>query len=175
MLKLELMQISSGMLKALLHYDPDSGIFIWLVDRGKGSKARIGMEAGRTRNYKGRPYITIYLYGRHHFAHRLAYLYMTDTWPPTSLDHKDNDGTNNKWTNIRLADLSQNGANAKRYSTNTSGRKGVTWHKQIGRWQAQIKKDGRTFYLGLFDCLDAAHGAYLAKAKELFGEFARAE
>ena len=35
-------------------------------------------------------------------------------------------------------------------STNTSGYKGVSWHKQVKKWQAQIRVNGKLKYLGLF-------------------------
>ena len=166
-------EISQEFLKSMLRYDEDSGQFIWLVNRRAGAFA--GREAGTVKlKSNGRRYREIFVCGRAYGVHRLAWLYMTGAWPVSGIDHKDTDGCNNRWDNLRSADASHNIANAKVYSTNTSGKKGVTWHRQCRRWQGQIKKDGRTFYLGLFESIDEAHGAYMTKAKELFGEFARA-
>ena len=74
---------------------------------------------------------------------------------------------------MRLANNSENHANVKRPSTNTSGRKGVTWNKKLGKWQAQIKINGKNKYLGLFEDVDDAHGAYVMAANENFKQFAR--
>lgn len=51
--------------------------------------------------------------------------------------------------------------------------KGVTRNR--GRYQAHIKKNGRTIYLGLFDDPAAAHAAYCKAASVIFGNYARAE
>jgi hypothetical protein len=40
-------------------------------------------------------------------------------------------------------------------------------------WVSRIKKDGKSYYLGAFKTEIAAHRAYIKKAKELHGEFAR--
>jgi hypothetical protein len=42
-------------------------------------------------------------------------------------------------------------------STNTSGYRGVSWHKAVNKWIAQIGVDGKSVYLGLYaDSIDAA-------------------
>jgi hypothetical protein len=56
---------------------------------------------------------------------------------------------------------------------NSSGYKGVTWHAQIGKWQAQIHVHGCTRYLGVYDDASDAALAYDNAAKQLFGDFAR--
>ena len=159
-------------LRALLHYDPESGQFTWLVNRG--SRARKGNVAGRITTHSGPFYREIIICRRVYQAHRLAFLYLTGAWPIGNVDHWDMNGLNNRWANLRVATLSQNAANTGRYLTNTSGFKGVTMHRQSGRWQAQIKQHGKSIYLGLFNDPAVAHAVYVAKARELFGEFARA-
>lgn len=89
------------------------------------------------------------------------------------VDHKNGDGLDNRRANLRYATNSQNQQNRHRLVRNTSGYRGVTWHKQAKRWQAGIALDGRRYYLGLFlSPVDAAR-AYDAQAREFFGEFAR--
>lgn len=89
------------------------------------------------------------------------------------IDHKDGNGLNNIRSNLRLATNSQNQQNRHHLSLNTSGFRGVTWNKASAKWQAQIKHQGKNFYLGVFDNAEVAAAAYNAKAAELFGEFAR--
>lgn len=91
------------------------------------------------------------------------------------VDHIDRDGLNNRRENLRLATRSENGRNQKCRSDNTSGYKGVHWHKGTRKWIAQIRLNGKAKHLGLFKTPEEAHVAYQEAAKELFGEFARFE
>lgn len=165
--------LSHDKLLSRLHYNPETGVFTWLK-ASLFAPYHIGCVAGCIKRRTHNCYREIVISKRVYQAHRLAFFYMIGRWPRKNMDHKDRNGLNNKWSNLREATLSQNGANACRYSTNTSGFKGVTFHKKCGKWQSAIKKDSKSIYIGLFDTPDAAHLAYVAKAKELFGEFARA-
>lgn len=89
------------------------------------------------------------------------------------VDHKDQNVLNYLRSNLRLATRSQNNANRGLNSNNTSGYKGVMFHKQTQKWKAFIKIDRKQIHLGLFhDPKDAAL-AYDRAAQSLFGEFAR--
>ena len=91
------------------------------------------------------------------------------------IDHKDNDPLNNLRDNLRIADKSKNATNAKKRIDNTSGYKGVWYHKQVNKWCAEIKVNKRKKYLGLFDTAEIAYEAYCKAAKEVYGEYARLE
>lgn len=155
-------------LKSILHYDPDSGQFVWLKacpQRGKVAGTIVGTNDDLQ-------YRQIEIDGRAYKAHRLAWLYMTGEWPDDHVDHKDRDGLNNRWNNLREATRSQNKANGKCYASSSVGLKGVSRH---GRgWRARVSKDGRRVGLGVFDTPEQAHAAYVAAAINLHGEFARA-
>lgn len=88
------------------------------------------------------------------------------------IDHIDGDGLNCQRDNLRLANHSQNAANRKRLKNNTSGYKGVSFHKQTGKWRATIKFQGKSISIGGFGTPEKAHEEYCKKAKELFGDFA---
>lgn len=94
--------------------------------------------------------------------------------PPSSLcvDHINGNTLDNRRYNLRIATAAQNTQNQRISRNNSSGRKGVSWHKAAGKWFAQIKANGQHFYLGLFDTIEEAHGAYCAAADSLHGEFA---
>lgn len=93
------------------------------------------------------------------------------------IDHVDGDKLNNRRSNIRICTPSQNGANRGKLSTNTSGFKGVIRGRSKLRenWCARIWAQGRQIYIGTFETPEDAGTAYFQRARELFGEFARAE
>ena len=156
------MTLTSEKLKQLLHYDLDTGIFIWRETRGCRCAGDI---AGRGQKSI---YREIRIDKRLYKAHRLAWLYMTGEWPTKSIDHANGDPADNRFCNLRLATMAQNIANSKLSKANTIGLKGVT--PREGMWLARLK--GKS--VGTFDCPAAAHFAYLIAADKEFGEFARA-
>lgn len=92
-----------------------------------------------------------------------------------NVDHINGDSLDNRRANLRLATPTENARNARRSAANTSGYKGVTRCRRNGKWEAQIRIDGRNKFLGYFDDLEQAHAAYCEAAIHHFGEFARFE
>lgn len=157
----------------LLSYDPESGKIHWVVDRlSYGGKAKAGTVAGQIHD----GYVIIGLLGKQYRAHHLAWLMMTGEWPPLDLDveHQDRNRSNNAWTNLRLATRYQNIANVGTRSTNKSGRTGVSWRKDTGKWHARIKADGKIILLGNFVEFEDACRARAAAEAIHHGEFAAA-
>lgn len=87
-------------------------------------------------------------------------------------DHEDGNGLNNQRYNLRTCSTSQNAMNSKKASNNTSGYKGVTWHKELGKFVARIHINGKSIHLGVFQSAKEAGEAYNKKALELFGNYA---
>lgn len=106
-------------------------------------------------------------------AHRLAWFYMTQTWPPKLVDHKNLDATDNRWENLRLATKSQNAGNIPKHKDNTSGYKGVYLDKKSKNYCASIYVRGKKFCLGSRKTAAEASELYKKAALEHFGEFAR--
>ena len=161
-------RITQRYLKSLLYYDPEVGEFTWLVDRGPNKVC--GLRAGHLHKmkYGHTDYRRIRIDSREYMEHQLAWLYMTGKFIE-QVDHKDLNGLNNIWSNLREATASQNEANKGLRSTNTSGRKGVHWRDDLKKWHACISR----IHLGYFDSKEEAAAAYAKKAEEMFGEFAR--
>ena len=92
---------------------------------------------------------------------------------PVEVDHMDRNGLHNWRDNLRVCTTSQNQANRDRPSNNTSGYKGVSWHKHAGKYRAYITTQGKVYTLGYYADPKEAARAYNTKAHELFGKFAR--
>jgi len=89
------------------------------------------------------------------------------------VDHRDSDGLNNRRSNLRIATPSENRKNQVIGSRNTSGVKGVSWHRKAGKWSVEIHSEGKKTYLGLFADIDAAAAAYASASKRIHGDFGR--
>jgi hypothetical protein len=163
------MTVTQARLKELLHYDPKTGIFIWI-------KARRSTVVGTVAGYYSPTYVKIQIDQNFYVAQRLAWLYMTGAWPDDELDHKDCDRHNNAWSNLRPATRYLNAMNSsKRKNPKSSKFKGVYWRGgRYQKWEARITFMGKEYYLGRFIDEKEAHKAYIVAAKKYCGEFARA-
>jgi hypothetical protein len=161
-------RVTRARLRALMHYDDDTGEFRWLERRG--GRILAGAVAGTLAD---NGYRLITLDGRQYRAHQLAWFYMTGEWCALLIDHRDGDPANNRWDNLRCATRSQSNANRRRHRNNSCGLKGVS--RSRSGWRATIHKEGRRHNLGIFSTPEDAHAAYVKAARRLFGEFARTE
>ena len=163
------MELTENILKKLLHYNPETGVFIWLKSPTKSHPYLKGREAGSV-NRRG--YRRIKINGRGYYAHRLAFLFMTGEWPKTrEIDHINKNPFDNKWANLRECTVSENQRNVKVRIDNTSGHKGICWHKKEKKWHSRITVNGIRKFLGSFPTLQEAVKARSQAELEFFGEF----
>lgn len=88
-------------------------------------------------------------------------------------DHISGNTLDNRRSNLREADDSQSSMNRGVHKNNTSGVKGVYWHRSAKKWHAHIWAGGRAIHLGLFDSIENAKSAYADAANLHHGNFSR--
>lgn len=142
-------------LKALLHYDPVTGVFTWLVSPSFTVKA--GDKAG---NVTPKGYWQIGINRKRYLAHRLAWLYVHGVFPEKDVDHINRNPADNRIVNLRDVSNQFNLFNTSKQKDNTSGYKGVTFMPKVKKWQAQIRMNSKKVYLGTFDTPERADIAH---------------
>lgn len=143
-----------------LHYEWATGKLIW--KKRTSNRIKVGDEAGVIDIKKdGRKYRRISIRGHKVYAHRVIMMMVHGPFLHEVLvDHRDGDGLNNRYDNLRFADAGLNAANLKGLRTNnTSGVTGVTWWKTGGYWVARITIWRRVEHLGYFKRFEDAVAA----------------
>jgi hypothetical protein len=98
---------------------------------------------------------------------------MTGTFPSEVVDHKDCNPINNRWDNLRSCSSSENQHNRLLSINNTSGTKGVCFHKKYKMWNVQLNVKGKRLYLGSFVDFELAE-LVVTEAREFYhGAYAR--
>jgi len=150
------MQITQALVKEVLDYNQDTGIFVWK------RRARIYFNCDRSWNrwnnrYSGKVagsvashgYIRICINNVRHLAHRLAYLYVHGVMPKNVL-HDNQNPLSNGINNLKDGTHKENLRNTRLSKNNTSGFNGVYWSIGKRKWCAQIMVDGRCIPLGVY-------------------------
>jgi len=144
-------------LKEVLEYNPDTGVFTWIVKktykRDKGSKAGKVHSAG---------YISIGIDGKQYLAHRLAWLFYYGYLPENCIDHINGSKTDNSIHNLREVSKSCNAFNSKINVLNKSGIKGISLDTERNKYVVRFKNKNRYLFIGRFDDLIEATAHRLA-------------
>ena len=148
--------------KEIWNYNTKTGIITWAIE--PCDKMKKGSEAGCI-NRRG--YIQIRFNNKQYSAHRIAWLYVYGYFPEYGIDHINRIKTDNRIANLREVSQQCNSRNTGNYKTNTSGVKGVCWHKINKRWCSFIKKDNGLINLGTYKDFDNAVCARLAAEQGL--------
>lgn len=155
--------LTQSELKALLDYNPDTGVFTWKV--ASNNRIHIGQVAG---SLGPCGYIRVFVARKSYKAHRLAFLWMLGALPEHDVDHINGVRNDNRWRNLRPSSRSQNVHNiGGPRSDNASGYLGAHWSDSKGGWIAQIQLAAKVLYLGKFATPEQAHAAYLKAKHEL--------
>lgn len=121
-------------------YDPDTGL---ITSSKKTSFSKVILN--------NKPYLKVTIKNTQILAHRLAWLLFHGQWPSKNIDHENGNGLDNRIKNLRDVSHSENQKNRRLSSNNKTGVTGVYYTKK--GFLAQIKSDGKKYYLGKFDNL----------------------
>lgn len=152
--------LTQEQVKELFDYDSENG---WMI-RKKDNHGRVVNRPCGHKPVHSAGYGQVNIDGKIYFAHRVIWLWHKGEWPENDIDHIDRDPMNNRIENLRSATRSENNQNASIRKDNSSGFRGVYYHKAKKKYMAKIKVGDRQIYLGLFDTTEEAFLAYqLAK------------
>lgn len=106
-------------------------------------------------------YVSIGVNRKDWLAHRLAFLFMTGSWPVGDVDHVDGNPANNKWENLRDVPHAINLQNRRNPTrANKAGILGVHYSESVQRWIATITVSGKSKTIGRFKTAADASDAY---------------
>lgn len=148
---------------ALIHYDPETGIF---TRKTAYKQHKVGDISG---TLTGDGYWSLRINGKKYRAHRIAFLYMTGNFPSEYTDHINGNKLDNRWINLRQASPTENNRNARKRKDNSSGFKGVNYYR--GKWESRCRTEDGRKHLGYFDTPEEASNAYQCFSKKHFGDF----
>lgn len=139
----------------------EGGRLFWREDRRVGrGRGRVHVRAGDEAGCIGsNGYRVFRLDGKLYSTHRAIWAMLNGRWP-SELDHINRDRADNRPENLREVTSAQNKANTGLSCRNTSGRKGVSWNKDVRKWQATANLAGKSTYLGVYSDIEAAAEAY---------------
>lgn len=105
------------------------------------------------------------------YLHRVV----TDASKEVMIDHKRHEkgmpNYDNRKSNLRIANYSENGMNTVIPKNNTSGFKGVCFDKQSNKWLARLFLNGEFVYQKEFDTKEKAIEARKNAEEKYFGEW----
>lgn len=146
-------------LKELFWYNPETGLFTRRI--ATSTRTYVGEIAGSPdRDGYIRICINYKLYG----AHRLAWFYMTGSWPTKQIDHENRITSDNRFKNLRDFSNKQNSQNKGPMKPRSVPRAGAKTNyvgvsKKNSKWRAQATINGVRIYLGVFETEELANAA----------------
>jgi hypothetical protein len=157
-------QLTIDILQRLLSYDPETGVLTWKVSSARRVSA--GDIAGGFDKSTG--YMRVKVKGVLYRSHRIAWALHHGAIPDFDIDHKNRKRTDNRIDNLRPCCDKLNMENRGTPVNNTTGFKGVYWHKELSKWHASIRHNKKQIHLGFFVLKADAIAARVSAEARLF-------
>lgn len=138
-----------------IHIDSKHGHFITLVDTEDLPKLEFlnSIYVHKDNKVEGLYYAIGAFGSKQYRIHRL----ITNAPRGVIVDHRNNNGLDNRKFNLREADRYLNSQNRRGLDrSNTSGVRGVYWEPERQKWRVQVEAFGKRHRIGRFDTLEAA-------------------
>lgn len=172
--------ISPNRILSFLSYDPETGIIKWnhpTPDKFRSHHAYAifaGQHAGKQafKTERGNGYLCGQFDGNILQAHRVAWCIYNSEWPNDQIDHINGIKSDNRISNLRESSNAENNSNREMLSNNTSGFKGVSWHKASSSWRVSVRGNGSRIVKDGFNCALEAAKTYDELALKMQGRFA---
>jgi len=156
-------KLTQKRLKELLHYDPETGIWTWRVNR---RRVKAGDKAGciDTRGYR-----LIRINNVLYKSSRLVWLYTKGYWPLGEIDHINKATHDDRKSNLRCVTRLENMRNKSVQFKNLSGVTGVTLMANKNKWRVSISVKGNRRCVTNIKILKEAVKIRWEMEKELLG------
>ena len=145
-------ELTEYLVKSLIDYNPDTGVFTWLKP---ATRVSAGDVVGSLDAWG---YLVTKIRGNVVKLHRLAWFYMTGEWP-REIDHINRVKTDNRFSNLRAASEDVQKQNRDVQRNSATGVKGVGYRKSSGKFVARVRSQNKNLFYAEFKTLEEAKAA----------------
>ena len=146
--------ITQKLVKKIFDYNPENGEFVRVLRMNK-SREWVSCKTKPSSTCAKRGYTKIGIDGVTYYTHRLIWFWMTGKFPHGVVDHINGDQTDNRWSNLRVVDFSDNVKNTGLQKRNKTGHTGI-YINENNKYVVNITLNRKTHYLGCFATLNEA-------------------
>ena len=150
------------------YFDHKDGRLYWKKVMHPNKQYLVGQEVGSI-HQTGYRHVT--WQGKVYKVHRLIYL-LEHGYLPKEIDHINGDRQDNRLENLREVTRSQNQYNKPMCKNNTSGSRGVSWHKASKAWVVRVSVNKKSKLIGYFKDLELADLVGTMAREKYHGQYA---
>lgn len=150
--------LTQDVLKELLHYDPETGIFTWKRRDRKWFKTDGHWKTWNTKNCGNKcesmdayGYIRIAVFRERYRCHKLVVLYMQGHLPEDQVDHGNGIRSDNRWKNLEECSNAKNCLNKRINYRSKLGLFGLFWYERYNSYQVYINHQKKRLHLGYYE------------------------